>query len=51
MAHPNNLDYIVLLFKEVYQFANNKNIDLTDDEIAQFHGYRADNFITCVLSM
>lgn len=51
MAHPNNLDYIVLLFKEVYQFANNTNIDLTDDEIAQFHGYRSDNFITCVLSM
>lgn len=51
MAHPNNLDYIVLLFKEVYQFANNKNIGLTDDKIAQFHGYRSDNFITCVLSM
>ena len=51
MAHPNNLDYIVILFKEVYKFANQSTIDLTNNEIAHFHGYRSDNFITCVLSM
>ena len=51
MAHPNNLDYIILLFKELYKFANKTNIGLTDDEIGHFHGYRSDNFITCVISM